>query len=272
MKYEYSMEALRVYSRTDSVSYGEMAGRVKMSPATFYRYVREERMPDIDALVRICNGLRVSINLFFHHPQVEIATVRIYDPDEFMPVKFRPEVIEKVRAEKSMSKAEFLHSIKDATGTSMSYATYDRLVSGQSCGTEFVLAVLNAFDLELSLLFEDMQLPPVSELTSDVLVSRATMKELREYVKELEGKNRSLRTENAALRRRDCAVATGTELPQEVYKRIRMVVGKLEMFADDLRGFLPESLRDETLYDLTERESLTAAESERVYERKLPVE
>lgn len=248
MEYIYEMSALRLYVKEEKKSYAELAERVGVSEATFYRYISGERLPDIDTLVRICNTFRVSVGNFIHHPDIELSSISIYLEEEWHPIKFRNNRIEVMRMEKGMEKMEFIKYIRDSTGVKTALSTYNRLKDGVKCGYELVIAFLNTFDVSLDYLFEDMQLAFMGnqEMGEEILISRQTLISMKEQIKKLEDDNRRLYTENKRLKRREQARVYSQGDPLEKSdKRMKKFITQAERALDELKSFLPDMMLEE---------------------------
>lgn len=245
MEYVYEMGALRLYLKEEKKSYAELAERIGVSEATFFRYINGERLPDIDMLVKICNTFRVSIGNFIHHPDVELSSITIYMEEEWYPIKFRNNRIEVMRMEKGMEKMEFIKFIRDKTGVKTALSTYNRLKDGVKCGYELVIAFLNTFDVSLDYLFEDAQLAFMGNQnpSEEILISRQTLLSMKSQMKKLEDDNRRLYTENKRLKRREQARVYTQGDPQEKSdKRMRKFILQAERALDELKSYLPDEI------------------------------
>ena len=112
MRLYYTANAINLYIKKTGKNLNELANMIGIGYATLNRYSRGERFPDIDILLRICNALRIRINNFFIHPDIELTELRIYREEEWGDIHFRYDRIEAVRMEKGYSKKQLVEKIK----------------------------------------------------------------------------------------------------------------------------------------------------------------
>lgn len=199
MKPTYSMKALNLYMKKTGRKLNELVNLTGIAHTTLGRYLKEERLPDIDILLRICNTLHLKIDSFLTHPAIETTDVKIYLPEEWDDITFRYDRIEAVRLEKGWTKTEMIERINNCGGTRITRLTYNNLITGKTFSHETVLGMIEASGMGLDYFFQQ-QLPLPAE--DSIVVSRRVLQEKNRRIAELEDIVRELELKCKRLEKR----------------------------------------------------------------------
>lgn len=241
------MSALRVYSKSERMTFKEIAELVGVNNNTITRYAAGDRLPDLDTLIHICNVLRVSIGTFIHHPDVSPASVQVFGEEEFEPIKFRRTRIEEFRKEKEMKVSALLRTIKENCDSHVSRTTYNRMSEGGVVGMEIPMGFLNAFSVDLDFLFDDPQLVYLTGYAGDreVAVPSSYIAGMRKRIQNLEDENRRLLAENRRMKAREHARYAGIGMDVHADREMHAFIRKAERALTELKGYLDGSLPDD---------------------------
>lgn len=199
MRLYYTANAINLYIKKTGKNLNELANMIGIGYATLNRYSRGERLPDIDILLRICNTLRIRINNFFIHPDIELTELRIYREEEWGDIHFRYDRIEAVRMEKGYSKKQLVEKINHSGNANITRGTYNNLIIGKHFSYITILGLLEATGMSLDYLFEQ-DLPAVDE--DSILVPRKKMDEMETYINRLENTIREMELKYKRLEKR----------------------------------------------------------------------
>lgn len=199
MRLKYSSQILNLYCKQTGCSLLQLSEKIGIGYTTLNRFARDERQPDIQTLLRICNALHIRVNNFFVHPDIEPTEVRIYEPEEWSDIHFRHDRIEAIRLNKQLSKKEVIQQINDYTGCKITRNTYNNLINGITPGHDIVFGLIGSQDVELDYLFEQKDIEPNDE---SVVISRKQLMEMKSYIARLENAYRELEVKNKRLEKR----------------------------------------------------------------------
>lgn len=250
-RYVYEMSALRVYSKSERMTFKEIAELVGVNNNTITRYAAGDRLPDLSTLIHICNVLRISVGTFIHHPDVTPASVPVFGEEEFKPIKFRRTRIEEFRKEKNMEVSTLLRTIKESCDSNVSHTTYSRMNDGGVVGMDIPIGFLNAFDVDLDFLFDDPQLVYLTGYAGDreVTVSSGYIADMRKRIQDLEDENRRLFTENRRLKAREHARYNGIDMDVHADREMHAFIRKAEQALAELKGYMDGAKQQDTNND-----------------------
>ena len=199
MKLRYTTQALNIYCKQTGITLAQVAEKVGISYSAMNRYAREERLPDIDNLLRICNALHIRVDNFFIHPDIEPTSVTVFLPEEWTDISFRYDRIEAIRLEKGLNKTEFVEQINAYGACNITRNTYNNLIAGTHSEYGTILGLIGSLDIEIDYLFEQ----PIREADDDsILISRKKLAEMKSYIAKLENDYRELLLKNKRLEKK----------------------------------------------------------------------
>lgn len=261
MKLNYTTKALGLYMRQTGKNLMELAEETGIGYATLSRYAKEERLPDISMLLRICNTLHLRINNFFVHPDIELTSVRIFHPEEWSDIRFRYDRIEAVRMTKGLTKTGLVDQINQAAGTNITRLTYNLLTTGQHLSCATVLGLLEATRTDLDYIFEqDMPEPP----EDSILVSRRRLAEMEQLIKQQEDTIRELELKYKRLEKRSLPRYEERMNNLDAIKIINAFAKQVERSLIELKSWVPENSFRESRkhpYDCTDIHTGMVADS-----------
>lgn len=237
MRLKYSMKALSLYAKQTGKTVHEISQMVGIGSSTLNRYVREERLPDIDILLKICNTLHIRIDSFFLHPDIELSSVEILHPEEWSDITFRNDRIEAVRLERNLSKSEIIHRINEYAGTRITLNTYNHFIMGDHLGYDKVLGIVGALDVDINYLFEQRIPLPAKDA---VVIPRRELTEMKEYIKTLEDTIRELECKNKRLEKMKLPRYQGRMENLEPGKIIKTFIRQVERNLAELKSWTTE--------------------------------
>ena len=237
MKLRYTTQALNIYCKQTGNTLAQVAEKAGISYSAVNRYAREERLPDIDNLLRICNALHIRVDNFFIHPDIELTSVTVFLPEEWTDILFRYDRIEAVRLEKQLNKTEFVDRINAYGTCNITRNTYNNLITGTHCEYGTVLGLIGSLDIELDYLFEQ----PVKEADDDsILISRKRLTEMKRYITKLENDYRELLLKNKRLEKKALPRYQERMENMDAKKIIRDFVRRFEREFADLKSWIEE--------------------------------
>lgn len=237
MKLKYTMSALNLYTKQTGRTIADIAKDTGLGYSTLNRFAREERLPDIPTLLRICNTLHIRIDNFFIHPDIEQTQVKVYLPEEWGDIIFRPERIEAIRMERNLTKAEVIRRINLLTGSSITLNTYNHLIVGEHAGYPIVLGLMEAMNVDTGYLFEQTTLPDDEDV---VVVPRKTLNEMKDYTKHLEDTVRELQLKNKRLEKQALPRYQERMENLDAQKVIQSFLRKMEKTMIELKSWTTE--------------------------------
>ena len=237
MKLKYSTRALSLYCKQTGMSLSQVAEKIGIGQSTFNRYAREERLPDINTLLRICNTLHIQVCNFFIHPDIEQTQIHIYEAEEWNDIQFRFDRIEAIRLNKQLTKGEIIGQINQYAGCKITLNTYNNLISGVQCNYPAIYGLIGSQDIELDYLFEQ----PMSSVDDEsVLISRKKLTELKDYIAQLENNCRELECKNKRLEKKVLPRYQERMNDKDAVKIIRKFIRDIEKNYAELRSWIEE--------------------------------
>lgn len=189
MKLYYTAKAISLYVKQTGRNISELAAQIRIGSTTLNRYNKEERLPDINILLQICNTLHLRINNFFVHTDIELTDVHICHPDEWSDITFRYDRIEAIRLEKGWSKTEMVENINLYGETNITRLTYNHLITGKHFSYKTIIGLMEATGVDLDYLFEQRTVPIEED---SIVISRRRLEEKDRYIASLENTIREL--------------------------------------------------------------------------------
>lgn len=260
MKAKLSTKALNLFCKQTGVTLAQIAERLGISYTTINRYSREERFPSIDILVSICNELHIRMNNFLVHPDIEITSVRVFLPEEWSDIVYKPERIEAVRLRNEWSKTEMIRRINECSQSSLTRLTYSKLITGEYKNMEVIVGLLNSTDVDLDYLFEQA----VMDTDDDsILIPRKKLQEMKDHISKLENDYRELLVKNKRLEKMALPRYQPRMENKNADKIIREFIRKVERDFADLKGWINEEEVDSSshaVYNTQDNPPLMVAE------------
>lgn len=237
MRLKYSAQVLNLYCKQTGYNLSQLSEKIGIGYSTLNRFARDERLPDIHTLLRICNTLHIRVNNFFVHPDIELTEVRIYEPEEWSDIHFRYDRIEAIRLNKQLSKEELIRQINDYAGCKTTRNTYNHLINGAQSNYVTVFGLIGSQDVELDYLFEQKDIALDNE---SVVISRKQLTEMKSYITRLENAYRELEVKNKRLEKRVLPRYEERRENIDAKKIIRNFVRNVERNLAELRSWVDE--------------------------------
>lgn len=261
MRLKYSSQILNLYCKQTGCNLSQLSEKIGIGYSTLNRFARDERLPDIQTLLRICNTLHIRVNNFFVHPDVEPTEVRIYEPEEWSDIRFRYDRIEAIRLNRQLSKEELIRQINNYAGCKTTRNTYNNLINGTQFSYIIVYGLIGSQDVELDYLFEQKDITPDDE---SVVISRKQLTEMKSYIARLENAYRELEVKNKRLEKRVLPRYEERRENIDAKKIIRNFVRNVERNLAELRSWTDEeenfTQAPSVPYGETEDRTLSVAE------------
>lgn len=268
MKLKYTSQVLNLYCKQTGCSLLQLSEKIGIGYTTLNRFSKDERLPDIHTLLRICNTLHIRVNNFFIHPDIEQTELHVYEPEEWSDIQFRHDRIEAIRLSKGLTKEELIRQINEYAGCKTTRNTYNHLISGVHPSHSIVFGLIGSQDVELDYLFEQKDIEPNDE---SVVISRKKLMEMKSYISRLENAYRELEVKNKRLEKRVLPRYEERMENIDAKKIIRDFVRNVERSLAELRSWTDENediCPNETKYNVIPDERIgMAAESVPVYEK-----
>lgn len=268
MRLKYTSQVLNLYCKQTGCSLLQLSEKIGIGYTTLNRFSKDERLPDIHTLLRICNSLHIRVNNFFVHPDITQTELHVYEPEEWSDIQFRHDRVEAIRLSKGLTKEELIRQINDYAGCKTTRNTYNHLINGIHPSHAIVFGLIGSQDVELDYLFEQKDIEPDDE---SVVISRKKLMEMKSYIARLENAYRELEVKNKRLEKRVLPRYEERMENIDAKKVINDFIRNVERNLAELRSWTDEykdTLPNEVKYNINPNEQIgMVAELTPVYEK-----
>lgn len=237
-----NLRALETYRSKYGVNLREIALRIGIPYSTLSRYVKGDRMPSADVVCRCSNSLFLSIGSLVCESDRLPSDIVVLGEEEWRPVTLKTEAMEAFRLERKWSVRHFLEEVNRLTDSRFEARVYHRFRENDHPSMKFVLAFLNAFDLPVSAVFDDVTLTYVADgqLPKLAMVKRDSLNELRNDLRRSKEEVARLTAENLRLKRTVNRLTAGAGVQaQDTPFFLKKFINKAERNLAELKALLP---------------------------------